>query len=82
MIFSSLRDLSSKVGWPPNGGVEAAARFPSTFAGQVMMRNTLQPVSSNDFRGIASVVITAVALRQLSADADILLHHSGPLTLR
>src|SRR5215813_10666647 len=32
----------------PNGGVDAAARFHSTIAGPIMMRNTLPPLASND----------------------------------
>jgi hypothetical protein len=32
----------------PNVGVDAAARFHSSFAGPVMMRNTLPPLASND----------------------------------
>jgi hypothetical protein len=32
----------------PNGGVDAAARFHSTFAAPVTMRNTLPPLASND----------------------------------
>jgi hypothetical protein len=35
-------------GQPPNGGVNAAARFHSTIAGPIMMRNTLPPLASND----------------------------------
>jgi hypothetical protein len=36
-----------------NGGVDAAARFHSTIAGPVMMRNTLPPLASNDLFGAA-----------------------------
>jgi hypothetical protein len=35
----------------PNGGVDAAARFHSTIAVSVMMRNTLPPLASNDLLG-------------------------------
>jgi hypothetical protein len=34
-----------------NGGVDAAARFHSSIAGPVMMRNTLPPLASNDLLG-------------------------------
>jgi len=37
-----------EAGQPPNGGVNAAARFHSTIAGPIMMRNTLPPLASND----------------------------------
>ena len=35
-----------------NGGVDAAARFHSTFAEPVMMRNTLPPLASNLLGGV------------------------------
>jgi hypothetical protein len=35
----------------PNGGVDAAARFHSSIAGSVMMRNTPPPLASNDLFG-------------------------------
>jgi hypothetical protein len=38
----------------PNGGVDAAARFHSSIAGPVMMRNTLPPLASNDLSWVAS----------------------------
>ena len=38
----------------PNGRVDAAARFHSSIAGPIMMRNTLPPLASNDLLCVAS----------------------------
>jgi len=35
----------------PNGGVDAAARFHSSIAGPIMMRNAPPPLASNDLFG-------------------------------
>jgi hypothetical protein len=35
----------------PNGGVDAAARFHSSIAGRIKLRNTLPPLASNDLLG-------------------------------
>ncbi|MGQ0763743.1 MAG: hypothetical protein ACT4OT_17245 [Acidobacteriota bacterium] len=37
----------------PNGGVDAAARFHSTIAAPIILRNTLPPLASNDLLGVA-----------------------------
>jgi hypothetical protein len=44
----------------PNGGVDAAARFQSTFAGRINLRNTLPPLASNDLLGRTGLKITFV----------------------
>src|SRR6266849_1137508 len=43
-FFSSLGSRSMR----PNVRVDAAARFHSSIAGPIMMRNTLPPLASND----------------------------------
>jgi hypothetical protein len=35
----------------PKGGVDAAARFQSSIAGPIIMRNTRPPLASNDLLG-------------------------------
>jgi hypothetical protein len=46
-------DNVSEKNVPPNGGVDAAARFHSTIAVPVMMRNTPPPLASNDLLDVA-----------------------------
>src|SRR6266576_5256753 len=46
-----------------NGGVDAAARFHSSIAGPIMLRNTLPPLASNDLLcGAAAVIFDSIIL--------------------
>jgi len=49
IIARSVTSFAGKT--TPNGGVDAAARFHSSIAGPIMMRNTLPPLASNDLFG-------------------------------
>src|SRR5262245_39530090 len=61
-----------KIKKPYNGRVDAAARFHSTIAEPIMMRNTLPPLASNDFFGRALMDGSPILARRASKSLDCL----------